>query len=130
MGGPAKGHRDAAAVRAGLNDRQRAFLRTIVDADRRQDPEGWVLFSLERPPAPGGPVQVMDGLRADGWSPRGARSTLRALFDRDLVGISHGLVRLPDGGLTPRVRTRALDLGRAVARAGRSDADGPSPGGA
>ncbi|MFI5531907.1 hypothetical protein ACIA8O_25580 [Kitasatospora sp. NPDC051853] len=107
---------------AGLNARQRAFLLAVVDAGRSAPGEEWVVFSLDPAPQPGGadgggvPATVLDGLRADGWTARGSRATLRALFERDLVGLWAGLVRLPDGTLAHRLRTRALDLGIAVAR--------------
>ncbi|MGW2275955.1 hypothetical protein [Streptomyces yangpuensis] len=105
-----------------LNERQRAFLLAIDGASRTADADadGWVPFSLDPVPSSGGPVTVLEGLRTAGWSTRGVRSTLRGLLDRSLIDTWYGLVRLPDGRLADRVRTRALDLGREAARTGRA----------
>ncbi|MFJ8043462.1 hypothetical protein ACIRBX_23485 [Kitasatospora sp. NPDC096147] len=107
-----------------MNPRQRAFLCAVVTAQQGAPAEGWLVFSLDPAPEPGGgagegtEVIVLDGLRDAGWSTRGALSTLRALLERGLVDIRQGVVRLPDGTLAGRVGTRALELGIAVARTG------------
>lgn len=119
MRGSADGRWSADEAWRALNGRQRAFLDAIVDADAEAGGAQWLRFLLD--PAPGDPRHplVVDRLRAAGWSARGTRSTLRALFDRGLVDIRHGVAYLPDGRLADSVKVSALDRGRQAARAGR-----------
>ncbi|MER8184939.1 hypothetical protein [Kitasatospora sp. NPDC094015] len=127
MGRSTAGRRSAATVWRGLNARQQAFLLAVVEARLPAGDGGWMLFSLD--PAPDGPAgaTILDGLRVAGWSTRGARSTLRALLERDLVTMQFGLVRLLDGRLAHRTRARALPFGHETAAAARGAAGEEDP---
>jgi hypothetical protein len=124
----------AVAAWAGLNDRQRLYLATILEfdqaaeADVRAASARWqrtppaaewrqVTYDIKAPAALTGYSWVQKVLRERGQHDPGSGSTLKALRHRGLITVTYDHVQTVLG-LLPRIRVRLTTLGRAAARHG------------